>query len=104
MLGQVWKKYAFMPLSESDIQKEAKNILDAIAFTPFEECQPLSRDFNNIPDRPGIYAIRHKYEGLLYIGKTKIIGVSSPYPALLCTHKSPRTKVLGSKLKSVETD
>lgn len=60
-----------MPTSGSEIQKQAKSILDAIAFTPFEECQPLNRDFSNIPDRPGIYAIRHKYEGLLYIGKTK---------------------------------
>jgi hypothetical protein len=60
-----------MPTNDSEIQKQAKSILDAIAFTPFEECQPLNRDFSNIPDRPGIYAIRHKYEGLLYIGKTK---------------------------------
>ena len=60
-----------MPTSDSEIQKQAKGILDAIAFTPFEECQSLNRDFSNIPDRPGIYAIRHKYEGLLYIGKTK---------------------------------
>ncbi len=58
-------------MSESEIQKQARNILDAIAFTPFEECQSLNRDFSNIPDRPGIYAIRHKYERLLYIGKTK---------------------------------
>ncbi len=60
-----------MPTSDSEIQKQAKGILDAIAFTPFEECQALNRDFSNIPDLPGIYAIRHKYEGLLYIGKTK---------------------------------
>lgn len=60
-----------MPTSDSEIQKQAKSILDAIAFTPFEECQALNRDFSNIPDLPGIYAIRHKYEGLLYIGKTK---------------------------------
>ncbi len=60
-----------MPTSASAIQQQARNILDAIAFTPFEQCQPLNRDFRNIPDCPGIYAIRHKYEGLLYIGKTK---------------------------------
>jgi excinuclease UvrABC nuclease subunit len=41
------------------------------AFTLFEECQSLNRDFSNIPDLPSMYAIRHKYEGLLYIGKTK---------------------------------
>ena len=60
-----------MTLSASEIKQQARNILDAIAFTPFEECQSLSRDFSNIPNLPGIYAIRHKYEGLLYIGKTK---------------------------------
>ncbi len=60
-----------MTLSASEIKQQARNILDAISFTPFEECQSLSRDFSNIPNLPGIYAIRHKYEGLLYIGKTK---------------------------------
>ena len=60
-----------MTPSASEIKQQARNILDAIAFTPFEECQALNRDFSNIPDRPGIYAIRHKYEGLLYVGKTK---------------------------------
>ena len=60
-----------MTLSASEIKQQARNILDAIAFTLFEECQSLNRDFSNIPDLPGIYAIRHKYEGLLYIGKTK---------------------------------
>ncbi|MBD2150655.1 GIY-YIG nuclease family protein [Pseudanabaena sp. FACHB-1277] len=60
-----------MLMSESEIKQQARNILDAIAFTLFEECVPLNRDFSNIPDLPGIYAIRHKYEGLLYVGKTK---------------------------------
>ena len=60
-----------MTLSASEIKQQARNVLDAIAFTPFEECQSLDRDFRNIPNLPGIYAIRHKYEGLLYIGKTK---------------------------------
>ncbi len=41
------------------------------SFTPFEQCQLLSREFNTIPSRPGIYAIRHRTDGLLYIGKTK---------------------------------
>jgi excinuclease UvrABC nuclease subunit len=38
---------------------------------PFEQCQTLNRKFDNIPARPGIYAIRHRTDGLLYIGKTK---------------------------------
>jgi len=60
-----------MPTNDSELKAQAHTVLDAIAFTPFEQCQPLSRKFANIPARPGIYAIRHKTEGLLYIGKTK---------------------------------
>lgn len=53
------------------IQQEAREILDTLAFTPFSKCLPLSRDFAAIPSRPGIYAVRHRTDGLLYIGKTK---------------------------------
>ena len=60
-----------MPTNDSELQTQARRILDAIAFTPFEQCQPLSREFENIPARPGIYAIRHRIDELLYIGKTK---------------------------------
>ncbi|NET47989.1 MAG: GIY-YIG nuclease family protein [Merismopedia sp. SIO2A8] len=68
-----------MPPNDAELQAQARNILDAIsqrlcfanAFTPFEQCQPLSRGFRNLPARPGIYAIRHRTDGLLYIGKTK---------------------------------
>jgi excinuclease UvrABC nuclease subunit len=60
-----------MSTNESELQTQAQRILDAIAFTPFEQCQSLSRGFGNIPPRPGIYAIRHRTDGLLYIGKTK---------------------------------
>ncbi len=75
-----------MPTNDSELQIQARKILDAIAFTPFEQCQkildaiaftpfeqcqPLSREFVSIPARPGIYAIRHRTDGLLYIGKTK---------------------------------
>jgi len=60
-----------MPTNNPEAQTQARKILDAIAFTPFEQCQPLNRQFDNIPVRPGIYAIRHRIDGLLYIGKTK---------------------------------
>jgi hypothetical protein len=60
-----------MPSNESELQAQARNILDTIVFTPFEQCQPLSREFSRFPARPGIYAIRHKNNGLLYVGKTK---------------------------------
>jgi hypothetical protein len=59
-----------VPMSDS-IQQEARQILDTLAFTPFEQCHPLSREFANLPSRPGLYAIRHRTDGLLYIGKTK---------------------------------
>ena len=60
-----------MPTNDSELQAQARRILNTIAFTPFEQCQSLTREFNKIPTRPGIYAIRHKTDGLLYIGKTK---------------------------------
>ena len=60
-----------MPTNDSDIQIQARRILDAIALIPFEQCQPLTRGFESIPARPGIYAIGHRTDGLLYIGKTK---------------------------------
>lgn len=58
-------------MNDAATQEHARKILDAIAFMPFEQCQTLNRKFNNIPARPGIYAIRHKTDSLLYIGKTK---------------------------------
>lgn len=57
--------------NESDIQLEAKVIVGFLVFTPFSECTPLSRELEAIPIRPGIYAIRHREEGTLYIGKAK---------------------------------
>jgi len=58
-------------MDDSEIQAQARRLLDEISFSPFEQCQPLSREFATIPARPGIYAIRHRTQGLLYIGKTK---------------------------------
>jgi hypothetical protein len=52
-----------MPTNDADLQAQARSILDAIAFIPFEQCQPLSREFESIPARPGIYAVRHKTDG-----------------------------------------
>ena len=51
--------------------KKPAKFKDTLAFTPFEQCQPLSRDFDTIPIRVGLYAFRHSSEGLLYIGKAK---------------------------------
>ncbi|MDB9427308.1 GIY-YIG nuclease family protein [Microcystis aeruginosa CS-564/01] len=71
MIGSTTDNLPSVPTNNSEIQNQAKSVLDAIAFTPFEQCQPLSRDFSDIPDFPGIYAVRHRSQGLLYIGKTK---------------------------------
>jgi excinuclease UvrABC nuclease subunit len=60
-----------MATDDSEIRAQAQRLLDEISFSPFEQCQPLSREFATIPARPGIYAIRHRTHGLLYIGKTK---------------------------------
>jgi excinuclease UvrABC nuclease subunit len=51
------------------IQQEARRLLDQLAFTPFEQCHPLSRDFDPIPTKLGLYAFRHRTAALLYIGK-----------------------------------
>jgi excinuclease UvrABC nuclease subunit len=60
-----------MPMNDSQLQNQARSVLDSIAFMPFEQCQPLRRGFESIPPRPGIYGIRHRTDGLLYVGKTK---------------------------------
>jgi excinuclease UvrABC nuclease subunit len=60
-----------MSTNDSELQAQAREILDTIAFRPFEQCQPLTRKFEKLPARPGIYAVRHRIDGLLYIGKTK---------------------------------
>ena len=58
-------------MEDNEIKAQAQKIINAIAFTPFEQSLPLNRDFKNIPSRPGIYAITHQTQGLLYIGKTQ---------------------------------
>jgi hypothetical protein len=51
---------AFKLMNNSELQVQARKVLDTIAFMPFEQCQPLTRGFESIPARPGIYAVRHK--------------------------------------------
>ncbi len=53
------------------IQEQSQQIFDSLVSIPFTQCQSIERSFANIPPRPGLYAIRHRTEGLLYIGKTK---------------------------------
>jgi hypothetical protein len=54
----------------TDTQQQARLILAELAFMPFDQCLEIDRKFHHFPHRPGIYAIRHHTEGLLYLGKT----------------------------------
>jgi GIY-YIG catalytic domain len=54
----------------NEAQQQAETILTHLAFKPFEQCLSIERNFKHLPSRPGIYAIRHRTEGLLYLGKT----------------------------------
>lgn len=51
------------------LEEEAKTVLGVLSSTPFEDCYPLSRKFEVVPTNPGLYAVRHRVEGVLYIGK-----------------------------------
>jgi hypothetical protein len=54
------------------VKQEGLRILEILASTSFEECYPLNRSFHNRLRRgPSIYAVRHKTQGILYVGKAK---------------------------------
>lgn len=55
----------------NEIEEQAKLLLQALLSMPFESCIPITREFRDLPVRPGLYAIRHRENGLLYLGKTK---------------------------------
>jgi hypothetical protein len=55
------------------IETQAREILNRILQRPFTTCIPISRDFTGLTTKPGIYAIRHRLEGLLYVGKAQDI-------------------------------
>jgi excinuclease UvrABC nuclease subunit len=52
-----------------EIQIEALRILQILDQTPFDDCAPITRKFESLPNRMGIYAVRHRHQGILYIGK-----------------------------------
>jgi hypothetical protein len=55
------------------IEIQARTILDSLMQRPFADCVPITRDFSNLTTKPGIYAVRHRDEGLLYVGKAQDI-------------------------------
>ncbi|MEZ2237286.1 GIY-YIG nuclease family protein [Microcoleus sp.] len=55
------------------IQQEAQAILNILASTPFQDCITLSKEFRELPMRAGIYAVKHRSLGILYIGKSRTL-------------------------------
>ena len=52
-------------------ETEALEILQALVSRPFEKCIPVGREFPALTTQHSIYAVRHRTEGLLYIGKSQ---------------------------------
>lgn len=57
----------------SEIEAQAHAILEALIKAEFSACVPITREFAGLTTRPGIYAVRHRTEGLLYVGKAQDI-------------------------------
>ncbi len=57
----------------TEIESQAREILNFLVQLPFSDCVPISRDFAGLTSKPGIYAIRHRSAGLLYVGKAQDI-------------------------------
>ncbi len=55
----------------SELEKQAHDLLQAMVSIPCESCQPITREFRELPPAPGLYAVRHRDRGLLYLGKAK---------------------------------
>ena len=55
------------------IEREAEIILHTLASTPFQDCIALSKEFRELPMTAGIYAVKHRTLGILYIGKTRTL-------------------------------
>ncbi|MBW4662316.1 MAG: GIY-YIG nuclease family protein [Drouetiella hepatica Uher 2000/2452] len=57
----------------TDAEIQARTILEALIKTEFSECAPITREFAELTTKPGIYAVRHRVDGLLYVGKAQDI-------------------------------
>jgi excinuclease UvrABC nuclease subunit len=55
----------------NDSEARAREVLQALLSIPFESCAAITREFYDLPMIPGLYAVRHRREGLLYLGKAK---------------------------------
>jgi excinuclease UvrABC nuclease subunit len=50
------------------LNAEAQRYLKQLSAKPFDQCHPLTREFESVPSSPGFYAFRHRSQGILYIG------------------------------------
>jgi excinuclease UvrABC nuclease subunit len=57
--------------SMTEIERQARVILDTLVRRPFADCVAITRDFADLTTKPGIYAVRHRTAGLLYVGKAQ---------------------------------
>lgn len=57
-------------VDQEALQEEADRLLCILREIAFGDCYPLSRDFRELPNRAGLYAIKHSAQGILYIGKS----------------------------------
>jgi excinuclease UvrABC nuclease subunit len=57
----------------TDIEAQATVVLDFLVQLPFSDCVSISRNFADLTTKPGIYAVRHRTDGLLYVGKAQDI-------------------------------
>ena len=55
----------------SELEEQAKRLLHILLSVPFASCASITREFQDLPISPGLYAVRHRNHGLLYLGKTK---------------------------------
>ena len=55
----------------TEIELRGIEILNFLVQRPFVSCVPISCNFTVLSTKPGIYAVRHRSEGLLYIGKAQ---------------------------------
>jgi excinuclease UvrABC nuclease subunit len=55
----------------NELEEQARDLLQALLSVPFESCALITREFHDLPMMPGLYAVRHRKYGLLYLGKAK---------------------------------
>lgn len=65
----------------TDSQQQARAILDQLAFMAFEQCLSIDRQFTHLPARPGMYAIRHRTEGVLLNSRIGAASARGSQPA-----------------------